>query len=160
MEIISFTYKANCAKAAHYLSSVPENVKYRMNQTIPKLRRETKKVVQQNAPVKRGVYRRSFRLNNYSRTPWEIGFEVYAQPPHYRLTHLLEGRDDIHPSYAHILKQFRWGQGEKTKNGKIGMVEVGRTKRYFHLKPGYYYASEKMIQLCEEAILYAKNKKG
>lgn len=136
----------------NYLNNVPEKTQIEVEKRIPNVRRNTKKVVQKFAPSNRGIYKKSFTINNYARQKWEIGYEVYAKPPHYRLSHLLEGRDDDHPSYAHILKQFRWGQGEPTKNGKVGMVVVGTTKRFLHLIKGKEFAEEKVEELYNIAI--------
>lgn len=141
-----------------YINRVPEKYQIEVEKRIPTVRRNTKKVVQMYAPKNRGTYAKSFTINNYSRNKWEIGYEVYAKPPHYRLSHLLEGRNDKHPGYAHILKQFRWGQGEPTRKGNIGMVRHGETRRFKHLEPGKDYAEKTFGELHETVVKLVFNK--
>lgn len=138
-------------RACEYLSKVPPKLRLELEaRALPKVRRGTKNVVKQNAPVERGIYRKSFTINNYTQGKWNLGFEVYAKQPHYRLTHLLEGKDG--KSYGHELWQFKKGQGKKTRWGNVGMVHVGKTRKFPHLDVGYKYAIKEMDRLCNEAV--------
>ena len=152
-EYLDLELTVNDKDLVKYLNSVSERTQIEIEARIPSVRRRTKSVVQAHSPVDRGIYRRSIILNNYAKEKYEIGYQVYAKPPHYRLSHLLEGRNDTYGGkYAHILKQFRWGQGEPTRKGRIGMVRVGMTKRYQHLKYGLEYAEEAVRELYDLAI--------
>ena len=157
-EYIGLQISVGAKELIQYINTVPERTQAEVERKIPSIKQGTKRTVKNYAPTNRfdlkraGTYRDSFTINNYARSKWEIGYEVYAKPPHYRLSHLLEGRNDEHPSYAHILKQFRKGHGEPTRFGKVGMVRVGTTQQFEHLRYGKEYAEKKVTQLYEYAL--------
>lgn len=153
--MIKIRVKDNFQDFARWMNNVPESIQLSIDEQIPTIRRSTKRVVQSHLTlghgVDEGIYKKSFRINNYTQSKWEIGFQVYAKDPHYRLTHLLEN--------GHRIKVFRWGQGEPTKNGNIGMVFINslrhgtHTGAIPHIAPAQEYADDKVYALYESTVV-------
>ena len=142
-----------------WLTTVPERIQLEIENKIPNIRRATKKVVQsqltENYGVEKGIYKRSFTIYNFAESKWQIGFQVFAKKPHYRLTHLLEGTN----KGGHRIKIFTRGRGEMTRWGNIGMSFVrtkkrpsGYTRRVIHIKPAQDYADEKVPTLYRTVV--------
>ena len=130
-----------------WMSEIPERTQLLIEEQYPAIRRRTKKVVQEHLTPKlgvdEGIYRKSFIINNFAESKWQIGFQVFAKKPHYRLTHLLED--------GHRIKLFTWGRGDMTKWGNIGMSFVktrfrpsGYTREVKHILPGQEYADKQV----------------
>ena len=154
MAQINIEFKINTEDYVRWLNDVPQRIQREIEEDIPVLRRNTKKIVQSKLKkgngVDEGIYRKSFIINNFAESKWHIGFQVFAKKPHYRLTHLLED--------GHRIKVFTRGKGVKTYNGNIGMSFVktrmrpsGVTKSIKHIEPGQEYAEEQL------PILYRKS---
>lgn len=154
MALFKISFNSNARDFAKYMSEVPEKTRVEIDRQLPTLRRNTKKVVQSELRggkhgLDKGVYRKSFIINNFAQSKWEIGFQVYAQAPHYRLTHLLED--------GHETKIFRWGQGELTRKGNKGMVNIGRRGANIkgasqHIAVGQKYAEDKIDEVFKQAL--------
>lgn len=152
-QYVFFTVKDNAKDWVKYLNTVAEKTQLDIDEKLPAVRRNTKKTVQDQLYKRHGsdtgVYKRSFTINNYANSKWEIGFQVFAKKPHYRLTHLLED--------GHKSKVFRWGKGRRTKWGNIGMVDIGRRGLNIkgasqHIAEGQQYAEDKVQNLYRQAI--------
>lgn len=149
MKPFKYSFQFSHQDFAKWIGKVPDKIQAELNQKIPYIRRQTKKVVQSNlkfgAGVDEGIYRKSFTSINLSENKWHIGFQVVAKKPHYRLTHLLEN--------GHRIKIFTPGQGEPTKRGNIGMSFYSgsrygdRTRSFPHIEPGQRYAEDRIIRL-------------
>jgi len=154
MPIIKIKISDNFQDFAKWLSKTPEAIQLKIDERIPYIRRSTKKEVQNHLTighgVDEGIYKKSFKINNYAQSKWEVAFQVYAKDPHYRLTHLLE--------YGHRIKVFRWGQGEPTKRGNVGMVFINslrhgtHTEAIPHIAPAQKYADDKVYELYDKTI--------
>lgn len=169
MALIKIQFESNALDYAKWINVVPEKIQTELESKTPTLKRKTKKTVQEHLTgsfgVDEGVYRRSFTINDYSRTKWEIAFQVFAKKPHYRLTHLLEGGNP--PMYGHRTILFRWGKGRPTtKTGAIGMSHVYETQSHYkghrhiigytglvrHIEPGQVYAEKQLPIIYDEGI--------
>lgn len=144
-----FTVKSNAQNFIKYFNEVPEKTQLQIESKIPSIRTKTKRKVQsylkKGSGVDTGIYKKSFIINNFSRNKWEVGFQVFAKKPHYRLTHLLEDGHDIWV--------FRKGGNRRTKWGNFGMVKIPKTtKRIEHIAPSQKFANEKVLDLYSEAI--------
>ena len=152
-QYVFFTVKDNAKDWVKYLNTVAEKTQLDIDEKLPNLRRNTKRTVTNELfkghGMETGIYKKSFTINNYALSKWEIGFQVFAKKPHYRLTHLLED--------GHESKVFRWGKGKLTKWGNKGMVNIGRRGRNVkgasqHIAKGQEYAEKKVQRLYMEAI--------
>lgn len=150
------TVSAELKQSAYYLTKVPEKVQIYCESRYPTIKRGAKRVVKKHLTkpggVDQGVYKRSFTINNYSESKWQLGFQVVARKPHYRLTHLLE--------HGHESKVFKWGQGRPTIWGNVGMVNIGRRGMNVmgasqHIQEGQDYAEKKVIDLYIKAVNHA-----
>ena len=159
--------KTNAQDWVKYLTVVTEKTQTEVENRLPTLRQNTKKVVKKPLSkafgVDEGIYKRSFIINNFDPGKWKIGFQVFAKKPHYRLTHLLEGNER---GFGHKTILFRRGKGRPThKTGAKGMTWVLRTKNKYkgnhplgwtrkikHIEPGQQYAERKIVALYEKAI--------
>lgn len=169
MSLINIYFESNALDYAHWCNVVPEKIQLEAEERTPRLKKNTKKTVQNHLTsdfgVDEGVYRKSFTINDYSRTKWEIAFQVFAKKPHYRLTHLLEGGNP--PMYGHRTILFRWGKGRPTKiTGAIGMSQVYNTELHYkdhkhiigytglvrHIEPGQVYAEKYFPMIYEETL--------
>lgn len=151
MPLIRVYFDSNARNYAAWLNGVPEKIQHRLEDKTPKLKRNTKKVVQNHLVpgkgVDDGIYRKSFTINDYSQSKWEISFQVFAKKPHYRLTHLLED--------GHKVVVFKWGRGSPTKWGNIGMNYIHkRTMNIPHIEPGQLYAEKNFPILYDEGVNY------
>ena len=153
--IITLDVKSNMQEYAKWLNFVPEHIQTEVERKIPTISRGTKRTVKSKLVpgmgVDEGVYKASFKTNNFAESKWEVGFQVFAKKPHYRLTHLLED--------GHEIWLFTPGTGRMTRFGNIGMSHVstlrrpsGRTNAIEHIQPGQTYADEKVIKLYKDAI--------
>lgn len=152
---------------ADWMAKVPERIQVQVDAKGKTLKRKTKKEVQSHLTkdfgVDDGVYRRSFIINDYSQSKWELCFQVFARKPHHRLTHLIEGNG----SYGHKTILFRRGIGRPTKiKGLVGMSQIFATKDHYknhdhppgltgfveHIEPGQKYAEEQLPILYDEGI--------
>lgn len=161
MPKIKVTFDSNAVSWAEWCIKVPDRVKYEIeDRKLPYLKTATKREVQKNLfkdhGVDEGIYRKSFTINSFAENKWQIGFQVYAKKPHYRLTHLLEGPED--QNWGHQIVIFRWGQGRPTKWGNVGMVATGtrlhpdgHTRKVKHIEPAQKYAEERVGILFQEA---------
>jgi len=169
MPLIKVTLESNARSYSEWISKVPTSIQLKLEERTPKLKRNTKKEVQthltQSFGVNKGVYRRSFKINDYAQTKWQVAFQVYADKGHHRLTHLLEGGSP--PMYGHKTVLFRWGKGKATsRKGVIGMSHVYQTKKHYkghkhiigytglvrHIEPAQDYAEEQLPILYDEGI--------
>lgn len=167
MPAIKIKLETNARHYADWMAKVPEKIQVEVDAKGKIVKRRTKKEVQshltQDFGVDEGIYRRSFIINDYSRSKWELCFQVFARKPHYRLTHLIEGGE----SYGHKTILFRWGKGQRTSiKGVIGMSHVFDTKDHYknhkhkpgftgfkrHIEPGQQYAEEQLPILYDEGI--------
>lgn len=148
---IQIYMQSNANDYRSWFNDIPRRLQLKIKDDIPKIRKETKKIVKAQLTtghgVEQGIYRKSFIINNFAESPWHIGFQVFAKKPHYRLTHLLEGKQN--DGRGHKIKIFKRGQGERTKWGNIGMVFTGTKRRpsgwtyaIKHIEPGQEYADE------------------
>lgn len=155
MALIKFEINTNATDWIKWLNNVPERTQIEVENTIPNISRRTKTVVKKNlrkgAGVDEGIYKRSFKINTFAENKWQVGFQVFAKKPHYRLTHLLE--------YGHRMKLFRWGKGTPTKWGNVGMSFVstlkrpsGKTEAVPHIAPAQEYAIRKVNNLYYNTI--------
>ena len=149
MASIDIKLKSNAKDWAKYMNNIPNETQIIIDENIPSIRKNTKRNVQSHlvkgSGVDEGVYRKSFRINDFSQSKWHVGFQVFARKPHYRLTHLLE--------YGHKKKVFRWGGSQRTKWGNFGMVVLGgQTKAIPHIEPAQNYAENQVTQLYRKAI--------
>lgn len=169
MPIFDVTFDSNAKSWEQWCNGVPQKIQLQVEEKLPQLRRKTKKEVQEHLTtsfgVNEGVYKKSFTINNYSKSKWQVGFQVYAGKGHHRLTHLLEGGNP--PMYGHATILFRWGKGKPTSvKGVIGMSHVYQTKMHYkghkhiigytglvrHIEPGQDYAEEQLPILYDEGI--------
>lgn len=169
MQLIKANIKSNAREYSKWIAEVPTKIQLDVEAKLPKVERETKKVVKgklnRNFGVDEGVYKKSFIINDFAESKWHIGFQVFAKKPHYRLTHLLEGGSP--PMYGHRTVLFRWGKGRPTtKTGAIGMSHVYDTKTHYkkhhhiigytglvrHIEPGQDYAEAEVPILYDEGI--------
>lgn len=152
-QYVYFTVEDNSKDWIAYLSNITERTQLTIDEKLPQVRRATKTKVQSELyhrhGLDKGVYRKSFIINNFNKSKWQIGFQVYAKAPHYRLTHLLEN--------GHRSSVFKRGQGKMTKWGNIGMVDIGRrglnrkgTSQ--HIAVGQKFAEEKVTDLYQYGI--------
>lgn len=155
MPLIKVHLDSNARDYSEWLNNVAERTQRKLEAKAPIIKRRTKKTVQKHLVkgkgLEEGIYRKSFTINDYSQTKWEICFQVYAKKPHYRLTHLLED--------GHKMFLFRWGRGRPTKWGNVGMAFTttrrrpkGRTHVVKHIKPGQQYAEKQFPKLYDEGI--------
>ena len=155
MPLVKVHFDSNARDYSTWLNNVAERTQRKLKNRIPTVRRKTKKVVQSHLKsgqgVDKGIYKRSFKINDFSQSKWEIAFQVFAKKPHYRLTHLLED--------AHDMVLFRWGRGRRTKWGNIGMAKtrtvrrpMGRTHVVKHIKYGQAYAERQVPILYDRGI--------
>lgn len=153
---IQIYIQSNAYDYSSWFNDIPRRIQLKIKEDIPKIRKETKKIVKAQLTtghgVEQGIYRKSFIINNFAESPWRIGFQVFAKKPHYRLTHLLED--------GHRIKIFRRGQGERTKWGNIGMVFTstrrrpsGRTNVVEHIETGQRFADEAVPYLYRKTYL-------
>lgn len=167
MPAIKVNIEPKMRSYADWMAKVPERIQLEIDQKGKTVKRKTKKEVQDHLTdsfgVDEGIYKRSFIINDYSRSKWELCFQVFARKPHYRLTHLIEGNG----SYGHKTILFRWGKGRPTKvKGLIGMSQVFQTRDHYkdhehepgftgfkeHIEPGQRYAEEQLPLLYDEGI--------
>lgn len=163
MQIAKISIEPNTRSYIEWLTVVPEMIQLEVESELPRVRRATKKEVQSHLTsdfgVDEGVYRRSFIINNYSNSKWEVAFQVYAKKPHYRLTHLLED--------GHKTILFRWGKGRPTHiTGAVGMSQIFKTENNYknhkhepgwtgsveHIEPGQEYAEKELPNLYDKGI--------
>ena len=164
-----FQLKTDKQKLIEYLGNVAEKTQIEVDSKIPTISRSTKREVKSrlNASygINEGIYRNSFKINNFAESKWHVGFQVFAKKPHYRLTHLLEGGDA--PMYGHRTILFRWGEGRPThRTGSVGMSHVYQTHNHYkghthiigytnsikHIEPGQAYAENKVVAMYEKAL--------
>lgn len=169
MPLIKIVFDSNARDYAQWVSGVPQKIQLQVEEKTPRLKKRTKKEVQKHLTTKfgvdEGVYKKSFKINDYAQTKWQVAFQVFAKKPHHRLTHLLEGGNP--PMYGHATILFRWGKGRPTtKKGVIGMSHVYQTKLHYkghhhiigytglvrHIEPGQEYAEEQLPILYDEGI--------
>lgn len=173
MQLIKIEFNSNAREYSRWIGEVPEKIQLQVEEKLPRVKRNTKKEVQEHLTndfgigigKKRGTYKKSFTVNDYSQTKWQVAFQVYAGKGHHRLTHLLEGGSP--PMYGHQTILFRWGKGKPTtKKGVIGMSHVYETKLHYkkhhhiigytglvrHIEPGQDYAEEQLPILYDEGI--------
>lgn len=173
MPIFDVTFDSNAKSWEQWCNGVPQRIQSLVEEKLPQVRTKTKKEVQSHLTVNygigiaknSGIYKKSFRINNYSKSKWEVGFQVYAGNGHHRLTHLLEGVQP--PTRGHATILFRWGKGKPTKvKGVIGMSQVYETKIHYkghkhqpgftgaveHIKPGQEYAEQQLPILYDEGV--------
>ena len=158
-----FTISSNAQDWIKYLGNVAEKTQIEVDRNIPKISRATKQNVKSHlvhgAGIEQGIYRKSFRINNFAESKWHVGFQVFARKPHYRLTHLLEG---VSKKRGHRTVLFRWGKGKRTKWGNVGMNWVlttknkkhplGYTRAIKHIEPGQNFAEMKVVEMYETTI--------
>lgn len=162
MSLIDIKFDCNYKDWADWFAKVPTDVQLEIEQKmLPNVRRKTKTVVRSKLSktphgVEKGIYKSSFKINNFADSKWKIGFQVFAGRGHHRLTHLIEGRDD-RPG-GHRIFLFTRGRGEPTKKGNIGMSWVktkkrpsGYTTATKHIEPGQKYAEESISTIYHEA---------
>ena len=78
-----------------------------------------RKEAKQNSPRNTGTYAKSWKYKKVSETTTDLTMVVYVDPPHYRLTHLLE--------YGHALRKG------------------GRARAIPHIKPAEEVGRQQMI---------------
>lgn len=155
MPLIKVHLDSNAREYGGWMGGVPEKIQLRLEAKATPMKSKTKRIVQSylrpNRGVEEGVYRKSFKINDYSQTKWEICFQVFARKPHYRLTHLLE--------YGHDMILFRWGRGKRTKWGNVGMAKTATKRRpnavtleIPHIKYGQEYADKNFPILYDEGV--------
>lgn len=173
MPLFEVKFDSNAKSWEQWVAGVPQKIQLQVEEKLPQVKRKTKKEVQDHLTndygigigKNKGTYKKSFRINDYSQTKWQVGFQVYADKGHHRLTHLLEGASA--PMYGHQTILFRWGKGRPTtKKGVIGMSHVYQTKLHYkghkhiigytgqvrHIEPGQEYAEEQLPILYDEGI--------
>lgn len=157
---VKIVFKSNALDYAKWYATVPLEVQLEIeDKKMPYLKNATKEEVKRhlvkNKGVEEGIYKRSFTINTFAEHKWQVGFQVFAKKPHYRLTHLLED--------GHAIVVFRRGQGRQTKWGNVGMVDLtkvggsvlhpdGRTNSFPHIAPAQKYAEDKMSELYHDAV--------
>jgi len=173
MPLIKISFDSNARSYSEWISKVPQKIQLQVEEKLPQVKRKTKKEVQSHLTKqfgigidrKSGTYKKSFKINDYSQTKWQVAFQVFADKGHHRLTHLLEGGNP--PMYGHQTILFRWGKGKPTtKKGVVGMSHVYQTKMHYknhrhiigytglvrHIEPGQDYAEEQLPILYDEGI--------
>ena len=104
--------------------------KYAVLEATHKTAVETADAIAAAAPKKTGAYSKSITVGYPERKNHKYKEIIYADDPHYRLTHLLER--------PHVIR----------RNGKI----VGRTKAFPHWETGEKGVIERMISNLKEAL--------
>ena len=149
MPLIKVHLDSNAREYGSWLGGVPEKIQLKLEAKATPLKTKTKKIVQSylrpNHGVDEGIYKKSFKINDYSQTRWELCFQVFAKKPHYRLTHLLE--------YGHDVWLFQWGRGRRTKWGNVGMNKIAKTTKLVpHIEYGQKYAEKQYPILYDEGV--------
>lgn len=160
MKGIKLSITSNAQDYIKWIDNVPNKMQVEIDRKIPIIARGSKREVKNNLVpgngVDEGVYKNSFIINNFRESKWNVGFQVFAKKPHYRLTHLLEGYEN-RPG-GHKIFLFTPGVGRATKWGNIGMSWVqsagksGWTKKVIHIEPGQQYAEDKIIEMYESTL--------
>lgn len=128
---------SNIDDVIEYFKVVPTKITEKVNKEIPSIRKETKSMVKQHLTkgngVDIGIYKNSIIVKNLTRKKDEIHFQVGANKPHHRLTHLLE-------------------HGHRMIPNKYFYRNVSKTKAIPHIKQGQDYADKAVENLYWKAI--------
>lgn len=127
----------------NYFENVSKDISKKVNEDIPNIQKDTKKVVKSHLSkgngVDKGIYKRSIVYRNLSNSEQIVHFQVGGNKKHYRLTHLLE-------------------HGHKMIPNKHFYRHVVRTKAIPHIQYGQDYADKAVENLYEKAIELALGK--
>lgn len=123
--------------AENYLLTVPNEINNEVSKEIKPIENKTKRMIKsaltKGNGVDVGIYKKSIKFKDFSKSKDEINFKIGAVKPHYRLSHLLE-------------------HGHKMVPNKHFYRHVQRTKAIPHILPAQDYVDKAVMSLYEKAI--------
>lgn len=119
-------------KLVQALETYTDEVAAKVTKAVEDVGKQSLGMVKGKAPRKTGKYKRSLTVE-ITNKDGAAGFQVYAKPPHERLTHLLES-----------------GHKTRLKTGQYGTK--AHTSPQPHFAPVQEWADKEILKRVEEAI--------